>query len=75
MASVVISFRFSEQEVETLQKKSLEGESISQTARRVLRQVIEPDLPPRVNRSVDKRLQELEKRIESLEEQLASVGK
>ena len=75
MASVVISFRFSEQEVETLQKKSLEGESISQTARRVLRQVIEPDLHPRVNSNVDKRLQELEKRIESLEEQLASVGK
>jgi hypothetical protein len=79
MASQVISFRFNDDEQSRLQALALEGESLSQTAQRVLRESLGMSTRKPTAVDVDSRIQEaiapLAERLAALEEALPGKQK
>jgi predicted transcriptional regulator len=70
MASQVISFRFNDDEQSRLQALALEGESLNQTAQRVLREALGMSTRKHTAVDVDSRIQEA---IAPLAERLAAL--
>lgn len=70
MASQVISFRFGDDELSRLQAQALEGESLNQTAQRVLREALGVSTPKSTVVDIDSRIQEA---IAPLAERLAAL--
>ncbi len=70
MASQVISFRFNDDEQSRLQALALEGESLNQTAQRVLREALGMSTRKPTAVDVDSRIQEA---IAPLAERLAAL--